>query len=163
MEADICPKRGNNKELNLFLECIYRIPIPRRQLQLLGCVCLMLESQRPPSPFEYSMKTSDVVYICDSQYDEQQVEQMRKVVVTSTFHKRIRTPPTTFCFLCQFLSMIHQPGFHRSANFSAHIDLYEHYMTMYLLCILCVGKHWLNLVMGLSTLSCQYFSLTYLS
>mmetsp|Transcript_17807 Transcript_17807/g.22937 ORF Transcript_17807/g.22937 Transcript_17807/m.22937 type:complete len:322 (+) Transcript_17807:657-1622(+) len=104
-----------HSSVNLLDRCLSRIPIPRRQLQLLGCVCLMLESQRPPSPFEYSMKTSDVVYICDSQYDEQQVEQMRKVVVTSTFHKRIRTPPTTFCFLCQFLSMIHQPGFHREA------------------------------------------------
>mmetsp|Transcript_28206 Transcript_28206/g.35404 ORF Transcript_28206/g.35404 Transcript_28206/m.35404 type:complete len:101 (+) Transcript_28206:966-1268(+) len=86
MEADICPKRGNNKELNLFLECIYRIPIPRRQLQLLGCVCLMLESQRPPSPFEYSMKTSDVVYICDSQYDEQQVcLQTREIICSLEF------------------------------------------------------------------------------
>jgi len=99
-----------HSSVNLLDRCLSRFMVPRRKLQLLGCVCLMLESQRPASAAEYSMKVEDVMYICDSQYDATQVGQMCKVAVSSTFHKRIRTPPTTFCFLCQYLSVIHQSG-----------------------------------------------------
>lgn len=92
--------------MNLLDRCLSSFIVPRWKLQLLGCVALLVESQRG-GPDHYEMTIGNVVYISDSQYNGFQAIAMYNLIVGNTQHPVQRMSGcTTYDFLTMYLKMM---------------------------------------------------------
>ncbi|CAM9180000.1 unnamed protein product [Chrysoparadoxa australica] len=93
--------------INLLDRYLSLVTVPRAKFQLLGSVCLLIESQHAASVDGVAppraMRVKDMVYICDSQYSSFDVISMYNLVIGATTRNlpknSIVTPYTAASFL----------------------------------------------------------------